>query len=143
MVYNLPKLHELHVYCIDISKHVVRAIGHCCPQLKTFRLNYDGNKERCIGFDENALAIEENMPGLCHLQLFRNTITRNGSLAILKNCPHLESLDIRQCFQAGNLEPALIRCLSRRMKYLRLPYDSTEDSALNDIYALYSNRDDD
>ncbi|XP_074356146.1 putative F-box protein At4g05475 [Apium graveolens] len=126
MVQKLPLLDELHLYCIDISKKAIKAIGHFCPQLETFRLNYKGNRDVYLGCDENALAIAKTMPGLCHLQLFGNRITRDGLLAIIDKYPHLESLDIRNCFQAANLEPGLVRRLSQQIGYLRLPYDSTE-----------------
>ncbi|XP_022748737.1 putative F-box/LRR-repeat protein 22 [Durio zibethinus] len=76
------------------------------------------------GSDEEALAIAQTMPGLCHLQLFGNKLTNDGLLAILDGCPHLESLDMHQCFNVilgGNLEK---RCVEH-IKYLRRPYDST------------------
>ncbi|KAL8091079.1 hypothetical protein AgCh_040256 [Apium graveolens] len=123
MVKTLPLLDELHLYCICITKQAIQAIGRCCPQLKTFRLNYQGKKELYFPYDENAKAIAENMSGICHLQLFGNRITRDGLLAIVDNCSRLESLDIRRCFGATKLEPDLVRRLHQQISHLRLPYD--------------------
>ncbi|KAK1398725.1 Gibberellin 2-beta-dioxygenase 2 [Heracleum sosnowskyi] len=88
MVQKPPLLDELHLYCINISKKDIKAIGHSCPHLKTFRLNYKGNRDVYLGCDENALATEKTTPGLRHLQLFGNRVTRDGLLAIIDNCPH-------------------------------------------------------
>lgn len=143
MVKTLPLLDELHLHCICITKQAIQAIGRCCTQLKTFRLNYQGKRELYFPYDKNAKAIAESMPGLCHLQLIGNRITRNGLLAIIDNCSHLESLDIRCCFGATKLGPELLRRLYQQMSHLRLPYDSTEGCGLLDIYDLDSLSNDD
>nr|GMD01673.1 F-box protein SKIP19-like [Ipomoea batatas] len=49
-------------------------------------------------YDEEAVAIAENMPELQHLQLIGNKMTDDGLLTILNDCPYLESLGMRQCF---------------------------------------------
>ncbi|KAK1381991.1 F-box protein SKIP19 [Heracleum sosnowskyi] len=144
MLRKLPLLEELHLYRIRISKQTIEVAGRCCLQLKTFKLNYKGHRKLHIGCDENAMAIAENMPGIRHLQLFGNRITKDGLLAILENCPHLESLDIRHCYKAANLGPDLERRLSQQMKYLKLPHDSTKDSEFKaEIYELDSSDEDD
>lgn len=144
MLKKLPLLEELHLYRIRISKQTIEVAGRCCPQLKTFKLNYKGHRKLHIGCDDNAMAIAETMPGIRHLQLFGNRITKDGLLAILESCPHLESLDIRHCYKAANLGPDLDRRLSQQIKHLRLPYDSTEDSEFKaEIYELLSSDDDD
>lgn len=143
MVRTLPLLDELHLHCIGITKQAIQAIGHCCPQLKTFRLNYHGKRELYFPYDKNAKAIAESMPGLCHLQLFGNRITRNGLLAIIDNCSHLESLDIRRCFGCTTLGPDLVKRLYQQMSHLWLPNDSTKGCGLLDIYELdYLSNDD-
>lgn len=66
------------------------------------------------------------MPELRHLQLFGNKLTNDGLQTILDGCPHLESLDLRQCYNVtlgGNLEK---RCVEQ-IKSLRRPSDSTHD----------------
>ncbi|GKC92118.1 putative F-box/LRR-repeat protein 23 [Tanacetum coccineum] len=70
------------------------------------------------------------MPDLRSLQLFGNKMTDNGLQAILHGCPHLESLDVRMCFNIdldGNLE-ALCR---ERIRDFKLPNDSTENCGFN------------
>ena len=90
--------------------------------------------------DEEALAIATSMPKLYALQLIGNCLTDNGLKAILDNCPHIQSLDLRACFHvnfAGNLWK---RCCEQ-IKDLRRPYDSTEDynypTTSNNIYDAY------
>ena len=51
-----------------------------------------------IFYDFGALAIAKNMPKLRHLLLNGNRVTNDGLQAILDGCPHLESLDLRKCF---------------------------------------------
>lgn len=132
MVKKLPLLEDLHLYRIHVSKQAIEVAGKHCTQLKSFKLNSQDYGYSNIGCDEEAVAIAENMHGLRHLQLFGNKITTDGLLAILEKCPHLESLDLRQCLNVANLEPDLLKRLSQQMKDLRLTYDSLEDFDLID-----------
>ena len=87
-------------------------------------IHIEGDEE--FDDDGEALAIAKNMPELRHLQLIGNKVTNDGLQAILDGCPHLESLDIRKCFNvtlSGNLGK---RC-AERIKNLRHPNDSTHD----------------
>lgn len=127
MVKKLPMLEELHLYRISISKQGIEVAGQNCPQLKSFKLYNLDYGYPDIGCDEEAMAVAENMHGLRHLQLFGNKITIGGLLAILEKCPHLESLDVRQCLHVANLEPDLLKRLSHQMKHLKLTYDSLKD----------------
>ena len=80
-------------------------------------------------YDFGALAIAKNMPKLRHLQLIGNRVTNDGLQAILDGCPHLESLDLRKCFNvtlSGNLGK---RC-AKQIKNLRHLNDSTHDYGL-------------
>ncbi|RLM60785.1 putative F-box/LRR-repeat protein 23 [Panicum miliaceum] len=65
------------------------------------------------------------MHGLRTLQLFSNILTNMGLETILDNCSHLESLDIRHCFNVDMDETLLLKCA--RIKTLRLPDDPTDD----------------
>ncbi|KAK8999025.1 hypothetical protein V6N11_070203 [Hibiscus sabdariffa] len=101
-------------------------IGRSCPLLKSFKLNL----KQCRSFhyvsDDEALAIAQTMPELRRLELLGNGLTNKGLQAILDGCPHLEYLDLRQCFNVrlvGNLEKRCAECI----KTLRRPYDSTHD----------------
>ncbi|KAM7255467.1 hypothetical protein ACFE04_026169 [Oxalis oulophora] len=83
-------------YCpFPYSKEALIAVGKSCPLLNSLKLNkLEPPCNRAC--DDQAMAIAESMPGLCHLQLLRNNLTDNGLYAILNGCPHLEYLDLRQ-----------------------------------------------
>ncbi|TKY71945.1 putative F-box/LRR-repeat protein 23 [Spatholobus suberectus] len=121
---KLPQLVELDISISNLTKDSLEAIGRCCPQLKSLKFNMEDYRQ--IESDEEAFAIAETMPKLCHLQLFGNKLTNDGLLAILDGCPHLESLDLRQCFNV-NLGGSLGRRCAEQIKNLRLPYDPTDD----------------
>lgn len=125
-VNKLPLLEELHLYYTYISKEAIKTVGRCCPLLKSFKLNAQGFRRPHIESDEEALAIAQNLPHLRHLQLFGNKMTNDGLQAILDGCPHLESLDLRQCFNVSLGGDLAKRC-SEQIKHLRRPHDSTED----------------
>ncbi|KAK1391432.1 F-box protein SKIP19 [Heracleum sosnowskyi] len=129
MLKELPMLEELHLEHMHVSKQAIEVAGHCCPRLKSFKLNYDGYRRLYAGLgDHNALPIAENLRGLRHLQLIGNNITIDGLLAIIENCPHLESLDIWNCFNVANqLGSDLRKRLSKQIKDLRLPLCFTKD----------------
>jgi hypothetical protein len=124
---KLPLLEELDISYSLLSKEALEAVGRCCPHLKSLKFNNSGQKYRVC--DEEALAIAEYMSELRRLQLFGNKLTNDGLQAILDGCPHLESLDLRQCFNvtlAGNLG----RICAEQIKDLRHPHDSTYDYEL-------------
>ncbi|KAK8967411.1 F-box protein SKIP19 [Platanthera guangdongensis] len=73
-----------------------------------------------------ALAIAKHFKQLRRLQLFANSLTSTGLSAILDNCPDLEYLDIRNCYNVGFLDESLkSKCVG--IKELRLPRDSDSD----------------
>lgn len=92
---KLPLLEELEItYKSSIRGQVLKLVGQSCPNLRTLKLNCIGNFKCC---DKVALAIGETMPGLRHLQLYRNGLSDTGLNAILEGCPHLENLDLHKC----------------------------------------------
>ncbi|XP_041027034.1 putative F-box/LRR-repeat protein 23 [Juglans microcarpa x Juglans regia] len=103
---KLPLLEDLEILYGLLSKEPLEAVGRCCPLLKSLKFNSQGYRRPRIECDEEAIAIAENMTELRHLQLFGNKLTNDGLKAILDGCHHLESLDLRQCFNVnltGNL----------------------------------------
>lgn len=127
-VEKLPQLEELDISLSNLTHHSFEAIGRCCPRLKTFKFNIQAYKYPRVEDDDDAFAIAQTMPGLRHLQLFGNKMTNDGLLAILDGCLHLESLDIRQCFNINfNLVASVGKRFIEQVKYLRLPYDATDD----------------
>ncbi|XP_041026899.1 putative F-box/LRR-repeat protein 23 [Juglans microcarpa x Juglans regia] len=104
---KLPLLEDLEISNGPVSKEPLEAVGRCSPLLKSLKFNSHGYRRPRIECDEEAIAIAENMSELRHLQLFGNKLTNDGLKAILDGCHHLESLDLRQCFNVtltGNLE---------------------------------------
>ncbi|XP_010456941.1 PREDICTED: putative F-box/LRR-repeat protein 23 [Camelina sativa] len=140
-VMKLPLLEELELSYCKIRGQNLEAIGYACPHLKTLKLNCQGYRllphlesnygsvniaKTMLDTDYQIIDIVKRMHELRHLQLFGNRLTDIGFNAILDGCPHLEHLDLRQCFNinlVGDLEK---RCLEK-VKVLRRPNDSTAD----------------
>ncbi|KAK7247353.1 hypothetical protein RIF29_42234 [Crotalaria pallida] len=126
---KLPLLEELDItncyysyyLCMDLA---LKAIGRCCPLLKSLKLNM--KTYPYVKFDGDAFAIVQTMPELRHLQLFGNKLTDEGLLAILDGCPHLESLDLRRCFNV-KLAGSLRRRCAQQIKDFLEPYSPTFD----------------
>ncbi|XP_075665724.1 F-box protein SKIP19-like [Castanea sativa] len=129
---KLSLLEELDMTTSSLSEEPLKVLGRYCPLLKSLKWNqqwYASDGQPQIEGDEEALAIAKNMPKLCHLQLIGNRVTNDGLQAILDGCPHLESLDLRKCFNvtlSGNLGK---RC-AEKIKNLQHPNDSTHDYGL-------------
>ncbi|KAJ1282536.1 hypothetical protein BS78_03G060000 [Paspalum vaginatum] len=124
---KFPLLEELE---LSISPNVYGeafgVVGESCPLLKRFRLSKKvfvsiegGSQDK----DEEAMGIAK-MHELRSLQLFNCELTNAGLVAILDGCPHLESLDIRQCFNV-DMDQSAVRAKCCRIKTLKLPHDST------------------
>ena len=120
----------------SLSEEPLKALGRYCPLLKSLKWNqfWDGQPRIGIEGDEmfddfGALAIAKNMPKLRHLQLIGNRVTNDGLQAILDGCPHLESLDLRKCFNV-TLSVNLGKRCAEQIKNLRHPNDSTHDYGL-------------
>ncbi|XP_026405303.1 putative F-box/LRR-repeat protein 23 [Papaver somniferum] len=124
-------LEELEICHCSFSEDMIKTVGKACPQLTSFRLNCRGFRLPRLESDEEALAIAENMPQLRHLHLFGNKLTNVGLRAILDGCLHLESIDLRQCFNV-NLEGDLLKSCEDRLITVRLPNDSTDDYEFDD-----------
>ncbi|WOH09169.1 hypothetical protein DCAR_0728624 [Daucus carota subsp. sativus] len=138
MLERLPLLEELHLDCGCNIKKAIEIAGRCCPHLNSLKLINKSYLFAKVGCDEDALAIAENMPGLRRLQLYGpNKMTSDGLLAILDNCPHLESLDV--CHNVANIKPDLVRRLSQQIKDLRLSYDSVKRCRIDLDYLHFLN----
>uniref|UniRef100_A0ACD5XD08 Uncharacterized protein n=1 Tax=Avena sativa TaxID=4498 RepID=A0ACD5XD08_AVESA len=125
-IVKFPLLEELELsLCSNVGESgVFGVIGKACPQLKRFRFSKDEFYDfEAIGYDrdDEAMGITA-MHELRSLQLFGNCLTNKGLSAILDNCLHLESLDIRHCFNV-NMDDTL-RAKCARISTLRLPHDS-------------------
>ncbi|XP_047309297.1 putative F-box/LRR-repeat protein 23 [Impatiens glandulifera] len=127
-VKKLSSLEELHIYYGNITDEGLELVGRHCPGLRSLTFNQQGmfSRDESKSGNDEAFAIARSMPELCHLSLFGNQMSNNGLQAILDSCPHLESLDLRQCFKVdlGDFELSK-RCSS--IKGLRSLHDSTDD----------------
>ncbi|KAL4563519.1 hypothetical protein LXL04_027562 [Taraxacum kok-saghyz] len=94
------QLENLYISHFSLTREYIELIALNCPHLKSFKLDKVCFREG-IGNDDDALAIANNMRELRHLQLFCNQMTDNGLKAILDGCSHLESLDIRRCYNVN------------------------------------------
>ncbi|CAL5007816.1 unnamed protein product [Urochloa decumbens] len=135
---KFPLLEELDLtHCNRVGNRMVSydSIGKACPHLQIFRqVNEPSAFEEMIYFeyadrdstraDAEALGIA-SMPELRTLQLQRSNISNSGLTAILDGCPHLESLDVRQCLCLKI--DATMRARLTSLKSLRLPSEPTED----------------
>ncbi|KAM0850633.1 hypothetical protein ACQ4PT_052970 [Festuca glaucescens] len=142
-----PHLEELELTTCSI-KISMKAVGQAFPQLKRLRLNKRWVNIPCEeSFDNHhALDIASSMPELRHLQLFANRLRSNALAAILDNCHHLESLDLRQCFNVHIDAELQAKCA--RLKDVKLPKDSASDYehesyietlSLNTVLLLFPN----
>ncbi|KAL6658881.1 hypothetical protein ACP70R_002921 [Stipagrostis hirtigluma subsp. patula] len=126
---KLPLLEELELsLCKNVfGQEVFETVGKSCPQLKRFRLSEHGFysfEDADYNKDGEALGIA-TMTELRSLQIFGNNLTNDGLIAILDNCPHLQSLDIRHCFNVEMDDTVRAKCAG--IKTMRLPHDSTQD----------------
>ncbi|CAM0910154.1 unnamed protein product [Alopecurus aequalis] len=126
---NFPLLEKLELeLCNDIDDaRVFERVARACPRMKHIR----HIKDRQFSFnwdfpvtdpdnDREALAIA-SMPELRTLQLFGDKLTNTGLASIVDNCPHLESLDIRNCSNII-LDDAMRAKCARIKKKTLLPY---------------------
>lgn len=138
-VKKLPELEELHLTKMpSVLAGDVEASGLSCPKLKSFSYNGRGSKHPRpkhveyedfydeFGRDDYALAIRTSMPNLRHLRVFALRMQNERLEGILDGCPHLESLDLRQCYDL-DLGGDLGKRCREQIKYLRLPFDSASD----------------
>ncbi|KAH0854708.1 LOW QUALITY PROTEIN: hypothetical protein HID58_057761, partial [Brassica napus] len=123
-VVKLPLLEDLEVsYCL-LSEESLKVVGQSCHNLKTLKLNRRGLRRPRFENDDEALAIAETLHGLRHLQLFGNSLSNTSLSSILDNCPYLEHLDLRQCF---NHCWGFGKEVFREDQFVRYPSDSTHD----------------
>ncbi|XP_042752628.1 putative F-box/LRR-repeat protein 9 isoform X2 [Lactuca sativa] len=127
---KLPQLEEFHLSCTYPSAKEIELIGQNCPLLKSFAMNQYCQRPQN---DDTALAIANNMPGLRHLQVIGNSMTKIGLQAILNGCPHLESLDLRMCYYL-RLGGKFGKVCMERIRDLKRPHDSMENHELHQEY---------
>lgn len=113
--------------CWGAFPETLAAVGKACPLLTRLRLSSKRfiKREPIAVISGEVTAIATTMPALRSLQLFANRLGNRALVAILDGCLHLESLDIRHCFNVVMNDEMHSRCSG--MQTLRLPGDSTDD----------------
>ncbi|KAJ3693581.1 hypothetical protein LUZ60_009061 [Juncus effusus] len=131
-----PLLEELQITFGTFSATLPELVGKEVPNLKRFKLNGtwfhlpppDPDDEEIVEEivdNEKAFGIGKAMHQLRYLQLIGNRLANEGLIAILQGCPHLETLDIRRCYNLNMDSDMRARC--SKLTTLRLPSDSLED----------------
>ncbi|KAL6843360.1 hypothetical protein ACP4OV_027073 [Aristida adscensionis] len=144
---NCPTLEEMECSYHKMPAQFFRYIGNVCPQLKLLRIHMpwfdsdmmcemkwesrqddddedeDEEEESYDAWEarqnEDAFAIAESLHELRVLQMSGNSLTNTGVYAILDGCPHLECLDISDCYRVDVNDELEARCA--RLKHVRLP----------------------
>ncbi|KAG8058811.1 hypothetical protein GUJ93_ZPchr0002g24411 [Zizania palustris] len=133
---GLPHLEELDItFCSFLYGDVCQSIGKASPQLKCFRLNRIGPVQMFYGVDTEALGIANSMHDLRELQLIGNRLTNDGLISIIDHCLHLESVDVRRCYNVQMDDALKSKCA--RIRNLKLPHDSISDFKLRDYIFRY------
>ncbi|GAU22405.1 hypothetical protein TSUD_122910 [Trifolium subterraneum] len=139
---QLPLLEELDILFSYFSKDALEVIGHCCPLLKSLKWS---NEFNFWYVEVEPFSFIKTMPQLRHLELCSDLLTNDELLAILDECPHLESLDIEACNSLVLCGDVRERCCEQ-IKNLRLPDDffcddDTYFDGLSENSSDYSNMD--
>ncbi|TVU43173.1 hypothetical protein EJB05_09618 [Eragrostis curvula] len=138
VINKFPLLEDLEFsLCSKVyGKYVFEAIGKSCTQLTRFiccegegHIFEDSFEEDAFSNDREAMGIA-TMTKLNSLQFFGSSMNNSGLAAILDNCPNLESLDIRYCFNIKMDDALQAKCAGIRS--LRLPHDSISDYEFKD-----------
>lgn len=144
---KFPLLEELELaQCTYLGNgEAFEIVGKACRHLKCFKLIYDYARNSIfeggdpyIDFLQSLTVQNHNsnrgndeafgiatMTGLHTLQLVHCNLSNLGLTAILDGCPHLDSLDIRQCFVL-EIDSAMNARLAS-LKTLRLSFDPVDD----------------
>lgn len=86
-------------YCKNIGAAALEAIGkHCKLLMGLRRTMHPLEVIDKLSQDDEALAIATTMPKLRQLEVAYLLISTEGVLNILENCPNLELLDVRGCW---------------------------------------------
>ncbi|TVU10773.1 hypothetical protein EJB05_44320, partial [Eragrostis curvula] len=95
---RFPLLRELEVTaCPKVCKvKLVEVVAMACPRLQHLRICHPVYLFYYCSNDREATAISR-MREIRSLQLVYSELSNQGLSAILDNCPHLESLDVRRC----------------------------------------------
>lgn len=115
---------------VDANAGVFELVAKACPRLRLFRhekhhRRYDPYFSDDPNNDREALAIGR-MHELRSLTLYYDTLTNEGLMAIVDNCPHLEYLDIRSCGNITMNDALKAKCAGIKTK-IYVPHRCNDD----------------
>ncbi|XVF17288.1 hypothetical protein REPUB_Repub10bG0106900 [Reevesia pubescens] len=118
-------------YCRNIGAPALEAIGKHCKLLTGLRriMHPLGVIDK-LSQDDEVLAIATTMPKLKQLEVVYLRISTEGVLKILENCPELELLDVRGCWNV-KLDENFVKKFSR-LKVVGPPVDCFEMKGWDD-----------
>ncbi|XP_022774987.1 F-box protein FBW2-like [Durio zibethinus] len=100
-------------YCRNIRASALEAIGkHCKLLMGLRRTMHPLEVIDKLSQDDEALAIATTMPKLKQLEVAYLLVSTEGVLKILENCPELELLDVRGCWNV-KLDENFVKKFSR------------------------------
>ncbi|KAJ3693579.1 hypothetical protein LUZ60_009059 [Juncus effusus] len=110
-----PLLEELELKFVDYSKEFPELVGKALPNLKQLKLQRilklaRGPLQEKEFNNAVAVGIAKTMHQLRHLQLVGHTMSNRGLKAILKGCPHLETLEMRMRYDFKMDSDTRARC---------------------------------
>ncbi|CAN6203906.1 unnamed protein product [Urochloa humidicola] len=125
---GFPLLEELELsYCRNLQqKKVFKVVAKECPRLK-YLTNCRASSPYYGRDDGEAMAIA-TMHGLRSVQLVHNGLSNQGLAAIVDKCPHLESLDIRNCRNIRMRPKMQARINAKKLLMNYMDDERTEDS---------------
>ncbi|MED6132816.1 hypothetical protein PIB30_022459 [Stylosanthes scabra] len=140
MLKKLPLLEELEItHCKGLSFLALQDITRHTPLLKSLKFN----QQDCI-YSINVghlSAIAESLPKLSYLQLTKSPLDKLSFRAILDRCPHLETLDLRQCYGL-DIEEMIQETRTKRVNvYLIYPFELI-DYYYDDQFRSYTSHED-
>ncbi|CAK8566639.1 unnamed protein product [Lathyrus sativus] len=115
----MPLLEMLDISLCDLSTKSLEVVGQYCPLLTVLVLVRSGRESIYDVYDDEAFVIAKTMFGLRQLYIIGNELSNAGLIAILDGCPHLESLDIRRCYNL-RMDEISKKCFDH-IKNLQLP----------------------
>ncbi|CAM0908157.1 unnamed protein product [Alopecurus aequalis] len=120
---KLPLLEELTLVNCSLNEEVLELVARVCPCLNSFSL-VKKSRYYCRAYsiqrdddDRDAFAIAR-MHGLRSLEIVDDYLGNGGLTAIIENCPHLEYLKMRDCYNINMDADLTAKCAGINIDYV-------------------------